>query len=155
MKINILGGGPVSLYFSVLMNKRDPAHLITIFERDGRMTPLGVGIVFLGRTFQFLEENDAQSHAQILARSQTWEDVIIGHPLETIAIGGNAFSGIARLTFLNILQQRCLGLGSICTITPTSQRRSCRRCVSATCLLVQMVLTACFASIMKINFANH
>lgn len=111
MKINILGGGPASLYFAILMMKRDPAHVITVFERDGPEDTFGWGIVFSGRTFQFLEENDAPSHARIVACSQTWEDVIIGHPLETIAIGGNEFSGIARLTFLNILQQRCLGLG--------------------------------------------
>ena len=111
MKINILGGGPASLYFSILMKKRDPAHAITIFERDGPDDTFGWGIVFSGRTFQFLEEKDPPSYAQIAARSQTWEDVIIGHPQETIAIGGNAFSGIARLSFLNILQQRCIELG--------------------------------------------
>ena len=111
MKINILGGGPASLYFAILMKKQSALHEITVIERDGPDDTFGWGIVFSGRTFQFLEANDPQSYAEIAAHSQTWEDVIIGHPRETIAIGGNAFSGIARLSFLNILQKRSRELG--------------------------------------------
>jgi len=35
MKINIIGGGPASLYFAILMKKQNPSHAILILERDG------------------------------------------------------------------------------------------------------------------------
>ena len=38
MRINILGGGPAGLYFSILLKKRDPAHRITIVEQDKTYT---------------------------------------------------------------------------------------------------------------------
>ena len=35
LKIVCLGGGPASLYFSLLMKKANPGHDITVLEHDG------------------------------------------------------------------------------------------------------------------------
>lgn len=111
MKINIIGGGPAGLYFAILMKKADPRHEITIAERDGPNDTFGWGIVFSDRTMSFLRENDAESHARIARTFETWDNVDVAHRDERITIRGNRFSGIGRLAFLNIFQQRCEELG--------------------------------------------
>ena len=34
MKVSVIGGGPAGLYFSILMKKADPAHDVTVHERN-------------------------------------------------------------------------------------------------------------------------
>jgi anthraniloyl-CoA monooxygenase len=111
MKINVIGAGPAGLYFSILMKKLDPAHQITVIERDGPNDTFGWGIVFSEETFRFLEESDLATYREITASCQTWEDVVVGHKNERVRVAGNHFSGIARLAFLQILHQRCRELG--------------------------------------------
>jgi anthraniloyl-CoA monooxygenase len=111
MRINIVGGGPAALYFALLMKKRDPSHTITLFERDGPHDTFGWGIVFSEKTLAFLKDSDEETGADIAAASQAWDNVDVVHRGERVTIRGNGFSGIGRLTFLNLLQKRCLGLG--------------------------------------------
>jgi len=111
MKINILGGGPAGLYFALLMKKQNPAHAITIMERDGPNDTFGWGIVFSEKTLLFLKDQDEPAYDAITAASQAWDYVVVGHKGETIKVAGNPISGVARLTFLNILHQRCRELG--------------------------------------------
>ena len=111
MKINIIGGGPAGLYFAILMKKLDPAHDITLVERDGPNDTFGWGIVFSDKTFAFLRENDEATYADLTRAAQTWDDVVVGYRGQKYPVRGNGFLGIARLTFLNILHQRCQGLG--------------------------------------------
>lgn len=111
MKINIIGGGPAGLYFAILMKRLNPSHQITLFERDRADDTFGWGIVFSDRTFSYLEENDRESFDEILANCEVWDNVDIVHRGEKISVHGNHFSGIARITFLNILQRRCEKLG--------------------------------------------
>jgi 2-polyprenyl-6-methoxyphenol hydroxylase-like FAD-dependent oxidoreductase len=111
MKINIIGGGPAGLYFAILMKRLDPSHEITLYERDRSDDTFGWGIVFSDRTFSYLEESDKPSFDRILANCEIWDNVDIVHRGEKISVHGNHFSGIARITFLNILQSRCEELG--------------------------------------------
>jgi anthraniloyl-CoA monooxygenase len=111
MKINIIGGGPAGLYFAILMKRLDPSHVITLYERDRPDDTFGWGIVFSDRTFSYLEENDKATFDEILANCEVWDNVDIVHRGEKINVRGNNFSGIARITFLNILQRRCKELG--------------------------------------------
>ncbi|HYL99275.1 MAG TPA: hypothetical protein VEZ90_09995 [Blastocatellia bacterium] len=111
MKINVIGGGPAGLYLAILMKKQDPANQVTIFERDAPDDTFGWGIVFSGQTFSYLKDNDPESHQQIIANCQTWDNVDIVHRGRRVTIRGNRFSGIARLRFLNLLQDRCISLG--------------------------------------------
>ena len=46
LKINVIGGGPGGLYFSLLMKLANPRHEITIFERNRADDTFGFGVVF-------------------------------------------------------------------------------------------------------------
>ena len=111
MKINIIGGGPAGMYFAILMKQADPAHAITIYERNGPDDTFGWGVVFSGKTLANLRAADAESHAEITRAFAAWDNVDVVHGEEKISIHGNSFSGIARLQLLKILQRRCEELG--------------------------------------------
>jgi anthraniloyl-CoA monooxygenase len=111
VRVNIAGGGPAGLYFAILLARREPGARITVLERDGPDDTFGWGIVFSDRTLAFLKDTDAETHAAITAACQTWDNVDVVHRGEKLSVHGNGFSGIGRLTFLNILQRRCLELG--------------------------------------------
>ena len=44
MKIVCLGGGPSGLYFALLMKRQDPAHDITVVERNRPYDTYGWGV---------------------------------------------------------------------------------------------------------------
>jgi anthraniloyl-CoA monooxygenase len=111
MKIAIVGGGPAGLYFAILMKRLDPAHEVVVYERDGPDDTFGWGIVFSDQTFSYLRDSDSASFEAIVDACATWDNVDVVHRGERISIGGNKFSGIGRLAFLNILQRRCEELG--------------------------------------------
>ena len=111
MNITILGGGPAGLYFALLMKRLDPAHAVTVIERDGPDDTFGWGIVFSDQTFDYLRDSDAASFEAITSACEQWDNVDIVHRGERITIRGNRFSGIARIRFLQVLHARCLELG--------------------------------------------
>lgn len=43
MKIACVGGGPASLYFSILMKRQDPSHDIAVYERNPAGSTYGWG----------------------------------------------------------------------------------------------------------------
>jgi len=111
MRINVVGGGPAGLYFSLLMKQADPRHDVRLFERDGPNDTFGWGIVFSDQTFGYLRENDQPSFDEIVAACQTWDNVDVVHRGRKVSVHGNRFSGIARITFLQILQRRAAAVG--------------------------------------------
>jgi anthraniloyl-CoA monooxygenase len=111
MRITILGGGPAGLYFALLMKGRHPSYAVTLIERDGPDDTFGWGIVFSDQTFDYLRQNDAPSFEAITAACERWDNVDIVHRGERITVRGNKFSGIARITFLQVLQARCRNAG--------------------------------------------
>src|SRR6266850_1202866 len=111
MKINIIGGGPAGMYFAILMKKADPAHEITVYERNGPDDTFGWGVVFSGKTLRNLRAADEESHGEITRSFEAWDNVDVVHHDTKISIHGNSFSGIARLQLLKILQRRGEQLG--------------------------------------------
>ncbi len=49
MKILCIGGGAAGLYFGLLMKKQNPAHEITVVERNRAYDTFGWGVVFQTR----------------------------------------------------------------------------------------------------------
>ncbi|HET9525544.1 MAG TPA: FAD-dependent monooxygenase [Pyrinomonadaceae bacterium] len=111
MRITIIGGGPAGLYFAILMKKANPAHQISIYERNGPDDTFGWGVVFSGKTLANLRAADQESHAEITQQFEAWDNVDVVHRSDKISIHGNSFSGIARLQLLNIIQRRAADLG--------------------------------------------
>jgi len=111
MRIVVVGGGPAGLYFGLLMKRREPAHEVTILERNPRDNTFGWGVVFSEQTLSYLERPDAATFREIDARLVRWDNVDIVHRGEKVTIRGNRFSGLARIDLLHVLQRRCLELG--------------------------------------------
>ena len=111
MRINVIGGGPAGLYFALLMKRHDASHEVTVYERNPPDATFGWGVVFSGRTLSALREADPESHRRITEGFEAWENVDVRLRDSKISIGGNSFSGVARIRLLNVLQERCGELG--------------------------------------------
>jgi anthraniloyl-CoA monooxygenase len=111
VRIGILGGGPAGLYFALLAKKANPAHEVTLFERNAPDATFGWGVVFSEETLGALRDADYESYLQITDAFATWNaiDVVFGG--EVIRSRGHVFSGVARKKLLEILQSRCRSVG--------------------------------------------
>ena len=111
MKIVCIGGGPAGLYFGLLMKKQDPAHEITIVERNRPYDTFGWGVVFSDQTLGNLVAADETTARTILQSFNHWDDIDVHFKGRTVTSGGHGFCGIGRKRLLNILQARCEELG--------------------------------------------
>ena len=111
MNIVCIGGGPAGLYFSLLMKQQDPAHRITVVERNRPYDTFGWGVVFSDQTLGNLARADAPTAQAIEAAFNHWDDIDVNINGQTVTSGGHGFCGIGRKHLLNILQHRCEELG--------------------------------------------
>jgi anthraniloyl-CoA monooxygenase len=111
MKIVCIGGGPAGLYFAILMKLRDPAHRITVMERNRADDTFGWGVVFSDETLRNLKGGDPQTEQRISDSFVHWDDIDIHFKERVIRSGGHGFCGIERRHLLNILHERAAGLG--------------------------------------------
>jgi anthraniloyl-CoA monooxygenase len=111
MRIVCIGGGPAGLYFALLMKKRDPAHEITVVERNRPYDTFGWGVVFSDATMGGMRQWDAPTAEAIEVAFNHWDDIELHFKGRVIRSGGHGFVGIGRKKLLNILQHRCEELG--------------------------------------------
>jgi anthraniloyl-CoA monooxygenase len=111
MKIVCIGGGPAGLYFGLLMKMRNPAHDITVVERNKPYDTFGWGVVFSDQTMANMREWDPATAAEIEQAFNHWDDIELQFKGAVIRSGGHGFVGIGRKKLLNILQARCEQLG--------------------------------------------
>jgi anthraniloyl-CoA monooxygenase len=111
MKIVCLGGGPAGLYLGLLMKQLDPAHDITVVERNKPYDTFGWGVVFSDATMDNMRRWDRQTCGQIEQAFNHWDDIELLFKGRRIRSGGHGFVGIGRKKLLNILQARCEQLG--------------------------------------------
>ena len=111
MKIVCIGGGPSGLYFALLMKQQNPAHDITVVERNKPYDTFGWGVVFSDQTLGNLQAADPPTAAQILDSFSHWDDIEVNIRGHKVTSGGHGFCGIGRKRLLNILQRRCEDLG--------------------------------------------
>ena len=111
MRIVCIGGGPAGLYFALLMKKLDPAHRITVVERNRPYDTFGWGVVFSDATMENMRLWDAATADAIEVAFNHWDDIELHFKGRCIRSGGHGFVGIGRKKLLNILQRRCEALG--------------------------------------------
>ena len=111
MRIACIGGGPAGLYFAILMRLQDPAHDITVIERNRPYDTFGWGVVFSDETLRNLKGGDPVSEASISDGFAHWDDIEIHFKGHVVRSGGHGFCGIERKALLNILQNRAEALG--------------------------------------------
>ncbi|WP_298018785.1 bifunctional salicylyl-CoA 5-hydroxylase/oxidoreductase [uncultured Castellaniella sp.] len=111
MKIVCIGGGPAGLYLALLMKKLDPAHDITVVERNKPYDTFGWGVVFSDITMDNMRQWDRETADEIQAAFNHWDDIELLFKGRSIRSGGHGFVGIGRKKLLNILQARCEALG--------------------------------------------
>ncbi len=111
MKIAIVGGGPGGLYFAALMKQLDPAHDITVWERNAPDDTFGFGVVFSDETLGGIENADTEFAGAMARRFARWTDIDIHYRGQTHTVGGQGFAAMGRKELLRLLQERCQGLG--------------------------------------------
>ncbi|MDT8857954.1 bifunctional salicylyl-CoA 5-hydroxylase/oxidoreductase [Paracoccaceae bacterium Fryx2] len=111
MKVLCLGGGPAGLYFAISMKLRDPAHQVTVLERNRANDTFGWGVVLSDDALGRMQKNDPQSTEAIRNAFAYWDDIAVVHDGVRTVSGGHGFAGIGRKAMLILLQARARELG--------------------------------------------
>ncbi|MCZ7566724.1 MAG: bifunctional salicylyl-CoA 5-hydroxylase/oxidoreductase [Burkholderiales bacterium] len=111
MKVNVIGGGPAGLYYAILHKKSFPDAEVTVYERNRADDTFGFGIVLSDETLGNLKAADEPTYRDIAASFAYWDDIYVHYKGTTIKSSGHGFSGLKRLSLLEILQRRAAGLG--------------------------------------------
>ncbi len=111
MKIVCIGGGPAGLYFGLLMKQINPAHDITVVERNRPYDTFGWGVVFSDATLENMRAWDPATAREVEQAFNHWDDIELLFKGRCIRSGGHGFVGIGRKKLLNILQARCERVG--------------------------------------------
>ena len=111
MRIVCIGGGPAGLYFAALMKKADPAHDVTVVERNRPDDTFGFGVVFSDATLEHFARADRETHDEIVRAFAHWDDIDIHYRGTVVTSTGHGFAGMSRQRLLDILQRRCRSLG--------------------------------------------
>ena len=111
MRVACLGGGPAGLYLAISMKLRDPAHDVTVIERNRPNDTFGWGVVLSDETLDNLDRNDSKSAKAIRASFAYWDDIAVHYRGSVQRSTGHGFCGIGRMRLLNILQERAREVG--------------------------------------------
>jgi anthraniloyl-CoA monooxygenase len=111
MNILCIGGGPAGLYFGLLMKLQNPAHVVTVLERNRPYDTFGWGVVLSDQTLGNLRAADPVTAERIGEHFHHWDDIEVFFKGGSVRSGGHGFCGIGRKRLLNILQDRCVEVG--------------------------------------------
>ncbi|MYU23683.1 FAD-binding monooxygenase [Streptomyces sp. SID8352] len=111
VKVACVGGGPAGLYLSILLKLRDPAHEITVHERDPEGSTYGWGVTYWRGLLDRLHAHDPESARAVGEHSARWRDGVahLGGPVARHR--GDEGFGIGRHRLLEILAARARSLG--------------------------------------------
>ena len=113
MNIDIIGAGPAGLYFAILARKSFDDARVTVFERNRPDDTFGFGIVLSDETLRNLQRADEPTYREIADNFAYWDDIHTHFKGTVSRSTGHGFSGIRRLTLLQILQRRAAELGVV------------------------------------------
>ncbi|MEO8858519.1 MAG: FAD-dependent monooxygenase [Burkholderiaceae bacterium] len=112
LDVAIVGGGPGGLYAAILLKKSNPAHRVTLFERNAEDDTFGFGVVFSDETLGNFKARDRESYDAITNEFAYWGGIDTIVRGQTIRSEGHGFCGIERKRLLMLLQERARGLGA-------------------------------------------
>jgi anthraniloyl-CoA monooxygenase len=111
MKVVCLGAGPSGLYLAISLKLRNPAHDVTVYERNQPGDTYGWGVVFSDQTMENLAANDPISARAMADELIRWDYIDVKIRGEIERSGGHGFIGIGRRRMLEILAARAAELG--------------------------------------------
>lgn len=111
MRVICVGGGPAGLYFAVLSKLADPAHEVTVLERNPAGVTYGWGVVFWDDLLDDLFRCDPVSARMIWDAAAQWDELEVRAAGKATAhLAGYGFS-MGRHILLDILARRATELG--------------------------------------------
>ncbi|MDP5315495.1 bifunctional salicylyl-CoA 5-hydroxylase/oxidoreductase [Streptomyces poriferorum] len=110
-RVAVVGGGPGGLYAAALLKRLGPEREITLWERNAPDDTFGFGVVLSDETLGGIEHADPAVHAALQREFVRWDDIDIVHRGHTQTSGGHGFAALGRRRLLEILHERCAGLG--------------------------------------------
>lgn len=112
MLIECVGGGPAGLFFAILTKLLNPAHQITVLERDLSGRANGWGIVYGDDLLETVGQYDTSTARAIKAESMQWvgQEIRIG-PRSVVHLGNGHGYSLDRRRLLEILRDRATELG--------------------------------------------
>jgi anthraniloyl-CoA monooxygenase len=111
MKIACIGGGPGGLYSAILLKLADPAHEVTVYERNSVDETFGFGVVFSEETLDGLRTADPVSFERIEKLWRKWSAMDVDFRGYKERSDGHAFAALARKDLLMVLAERAVELG--------------------------------------------
>ncbi|MBT2407742.1 MULTISPECIES: bifunctional salicylyl-CoA 5-hydroxylase/oxidoreductase [unclassified Streptomyces] len=109
MRVAVVGGGPGGLYAAALLARQ--GHEVEVWERNAPEDTFGFGVVLSDETLGGIERADTVVYAALSAEFVRWDDVDIVHRGRLLTSGGHGFAALGRRRLLEILHERCAGLG--------------------------------------------
>ena len=113
MKIVCIGGGPASLYFSMLAKKNNPDWEIEVYEQNPANVTWGFGVVFSDETMEGFCGADEKTYQAIINSFVHWDDIDIFYKGTKTVSRGHGFAGMQRLRLLQILEERAREVGVV------------------------------------------
>ena len=106
MRIAVVGGGPGGLFAGTLIKRSDPAHEVTVFERNRAEDTFGFGVVFSDATLAGIHAADPVLQTALTGHGVHWDAIEVRLHGKRHRCGGNGMAAVERRTLLALLQRQ-------------------------------------------------